>query len=282
MINTNLNYPYLEKTIVEHFGHYFVKNHIHDVVIGISGGIDSTIVAILSQRIKEYLKSIYRFDLNIHGYSLPTDTTNKDELFTSTLVGNAFCTHFTVDNITNITKNIDEYLNSSSIPNTFKTGNIKSRFRMMYLYNKAKEYSGVVVGTDNYTEKLLGFSTIGGDDTADIMPILNLWKTEIYKLAEHFLTQFEEEKNFAACHALQSSIQLDPQDGLGISSTDMDQLGANSYYEVDEILFDYLNGINENDLVEKYSAPIVHNIISRYKHNFKLNLPITIKRTEIC
>jgi NAD+ synthetase len=152
----------------------------------------------------------------------------------------------------------------------------------MYLYNKAKEYSGVVVGTDNYTEKLLGFSTIGGDDTADIMPILNLWKTEIYKLAEHFLTQFEEEKNFAACHALQSSIQLDPQDGLGISSTDMDQLGSNSYYEVDEILFDYLNGINETELVEKYSAPIVHNIISRYKHNFKLNLPITIKRTEIC
>lgn len=282
MINTNLNYPHLEKTIVENIAHYFVKNYIHDVVLGISGGIDSTIVAILLQRIKEYLKLIYTFDLNIHGYSLPTDTTNKDELFISTLVGNTFCTHFTIDNITNITKNIDEYLNSSSLPNIFKTGNIKSRFRMIYLYNKAKEYNGVVVGTDNYTEKLLGFSTIGGDDTADIMPILNLWKTEIYKFAEHFLTQFEKEKNFAACHALQSSIQLDPQDGLGISSTDMDQLGANSYYEVDEILFDYLNGITENELVEKYSVPIVHNIISRYKDNFKLNLPITIKRTEIC
>lgn len=282
MINTNLNYPYLEKTIVENIAHYFVKSHIHNVVLGVSGGIDSTVVAILLQRIKEYLKSIYSFHLSIHGYSLPTDTTNKDELFTSTLVGNTFCTHFTVDNITSITKNIDEYLNSCSIPNAFKTGNIKSRFRMMYLYNKAKEYSGVVVGTDNYTEKLLGFSTIGGDDTADIIPILNLWKTEIYKFAEHFLTQFEEEKNFAACHALQSSIQLDPQDGLGISSSDMDQLGANSYYEVDEILFDYLNGINENELIENYSAPIVQNIIGRYKHNFKLNLPITIKRTEIC
>jgi NAD+ synthase len=282
MINTNLNYSYLEKTIVENIGHYFVKNHIHDVVLGISGGIDSTIVAILLQRIKEYLKSIYTFDLNTHGYSLPTNTTNKDELFISTLVGNTFCTHFTVDDITNITNNIDKYLNSYSLSNTFKTGNIKSRFRMIYLYNKAKEYNGVVIGTDNYTEKLLGFSTIGGDDTADIMPILNLWKTEVYKFAEHFLTQFEKEKNFAACHALQSSIQLDPQDGLGISSTDMDQLGANSYYEVDEILFDYLNGITENELVEKYSAPIVHNIISRYKCNFKLNLPITIKRTEIC
>lgn len=282
MINTNLNYPYLEKTIVENIGHYFVKNHIHDVVLGVSGGIDSTIVAILLQRIKEYLKSIYTFDLNIHGYSLPTDTTNNEELFISTLVGNTFCTHFSVDDITNVTNNIDRYLNSYSLSNTFKTGNIKSRFRMMYLYNKAKEYNGVVVGTDNYTEKLLGFSTIGGDDTADIMPILNLWKTEIYKFAEYFLTQFEKEKNFAACHALQSSIQLDPQDGLGISSTDMDQLGANSYYEVDEILFDYLNGITENELVEKYSVPIVHNIIGRYKHNFKINLPITIKRSEIC
>lgn len=55
-----------------------------------------------------------------------------------------------------------------------------------------------------------------------------------------------------------------------------------NFYEVDEILFDYLNGVTENELVEKYSAPIVNNIVSRYKHNFKLNLPITIKRTEIC
>lgn len=282
MINTNLDYNTVEKTIVENIGEYLFKNGIYVVVLGISGGIDSTVVAILLQRVKEYLKSRYVFNLHIFGYSLPTDTTNNEELFISTLVGNTFCTHFTIDNITNITKNIDEYLNSSSLPNIFKTGNIKSRFRMIYLYNKAKEYNGVVVGTDNYTEKLLGFSTIGGDDTADIMPILNLWKTEVYKLAEHFLTQFEKERNFAACHALQSSIQLDPQDGLGISSTDMDQLGANSYYEVDEILFDYLNGVTENELVEKYSAPIVNNIVSRYKHNFKLNLPITIKRTEIC
>ena len=105
MINTNLYYPHLERTIVENIAHYFVKNHIHDVVLGISGGIDSTVVAILLQCIKEHLKSIYRFDLNIHGYSLPTDTTNKDELFISTLVGNTFCTHFTVDNITNINFN---------------------------------------------------------------------------------------------------------------------------------------------------------------------------------
>ena len=266
--------------IVNKLSDYFYKNNLHHAILGVSGGIDSTVVAVLLYKVKEHLKEL-GFHFIIHGYSLPTSTTNPDELFVSTLVGHTFCDKFQVDNITGIAGNIDNFLNSKLLPDSFKSGNIKSRFRMMYLYNMAKEWKGCVVGTDNWTEKLLGFSTIGGDDTADIMPIQNLWKTEVYAIANHFLVKYQEVEDYAKCHAIISSIQLAPQDGLGITNSDMDQLGAKDYYEVDKILYAYIVEKQPiEEIVESFDVNTTYKIINRYNNNFKLKLPITITRDE--
>lgn len=266
--------------IVNKLSDYFYKNNLHHAILGVSGGIDSTVVAVLLHKVKEHLKEL-GFHFIIHGYSLPTSTTNPDELFVSTLVGHTFCDKFQVDNITGIAGNIDNFLNSKLLPDSFKSGNIKSRFRMMYLYNMAKEWKGCVVGTDNWTEKLLGFSTIGGDDTADIMPIQHLWKTEVYAIANHFLVKYHEVEDYAKCHAIISSIQLAPQDGLGITNSDMDQLGAKDYYEVDKILYAYIVEKQPiEEIVESFDVSTTYKIINRYNNNFKLKLPITITRDE--
>lgn len=266
--------------IVNKLSDYFYKNNLHHAILGVSGGIDSTVVAVLLYKVKEHLKEL-GFHFIIHGYSLPTSTTNPDELFVSTLVGHTFCDKFQVDNITGIAGNIDNFLNSKLLLDSFKSGNIKSRFRMMYLYNAAKELKGCVVGTDNWTEKLLGFSTIGGDDTADIMPIQNLWKTEVYAIANHFLVKYQEVEDYAKCHAIISSIQLAPQDGLGITNSDMDQLGAKDYYEVDKILYAYIVEKQPlEEIVESFDVSTTYKIINRYNNNFKLKLPITITRDE--
>lgn len=266
--------------IVNKLSDYFYKNNLHHAILGVSGGIDSTVVAVLLYKVKEHLKEL-GFHFIIHGYSLPTSTTNPDELFVSTLVGHTFCDKFQVDNITGIAGNIDNFLNSKLLPDSFKSGNIKSRFRMMYLYNMAKEWKGCVVGTDNWTEKLLGFSTIGGDDTADIMPIQNLWKTEVYAIANYFLVKYHEVEDYAKCHAIISSIQLAPQDGLGITNSDMDQLGAKDYYEVDKILYAYIVEKQPiEEIVESFDVSTTYKIINRYNNNFKLKLPITITRDE--
>lgn len=266
--------------IVNKLSDYFYKNNLHHAILGVSGGIDSTVVAVLLYKVKEHLKEL-GFHFIIHGYSLPTSTTNPDELFVSTLVGHTFCDKFQVDNITGIAGNIDNFLNSKLLPDSFKSGNIKSRFRMMYLYNMAKEWKGCVVGTDNWTEKLLGFSTIGGDDTADIMPIQHLWKTEVYAIANYFLVKYHEVEDYAKCHAIISSIQLAPQDGLGITNSDMDQLGAKDYYEVDKILYAYIVEKQPiEEIVESFDVSTTYKIINRYNNNFKLKLPITITRDE--
>lgn len=268
--------------IVNKLSDYFYKNNLHYAILGVSGGIDSTVVAVLLYKVKEQLKE-KGFHFRIYGYSLPTNTTNSDELFVSTLVGHAFCDYFSVDNIGEITNNVDIFLNPLRSDDTYKfqSGNIKSRFRMMYLYNAAKELKGCVVGTDNWTEKLLGFSTIGGDDTADIMPIQNLWKTEVYAIANHFLIKYHEVEDYAKCHAITSSIQLAPQDGLGITNSDMDQLGAKDYYEVDKILYAYIVEKQPiEEIVESFDVSTTYKIINRYNNNFKLKLPITITRDE--
>lgn len=280
MITANFQCFKVIDVIVNKLSDYFYKNNLHHTILGVSGGIDSTVVAVLLYKVKEHLKEL-GFHFIIHGYSLPTSTTNPDELFVSTLVGHSFCDKFQVDNITGIAGNIDNFLNSKLLPESFKSGNIKSRFRMMYLYNAAKDLKGCVVGTDNWTEKLLGFSTIGGDDTADIMPIQHLWKTEVYAIANYFLVKYQEVEDYAKCHAIISSIQLAPQDGLGITNSDMDQLGAKDYYEVDKILYAYIVEKQPiEEIVESFDVSTTYKIINRYNNNFKLKLPITITRDE--
>ena len=117
---------------------------------------------------------------------------------------------------------------------------------MMYLYNLASILKGLVMSTDNQTEYQLGFWTIHGD-VGDFDPIQDLWKTEVYGLAEWLsnyyidtlksLNSAEEKLKYCRMYeAINESIGLTPTDGLGISNSDLEQIGAKSYNEVDDIL----------------------------------------------
>lgn len=118
---------------------------------------------------------------------------------------------------------------------------------MIYLYNLASIHKGLVMSTDNQTEYQLGFWTIHGD-VGDFDPIQDLWKTEVYELAKWISNRY---KNIEHHHtimtgagsksdAIELSIALTPTDGLGISNSDLEQIGAKSYDEVDDILSRYI------------------------------------------
>lgn len=294
MNNRNVNYANLFEDMVDFTYDYVVSNELQSAVLGVSGGIDSTVVAALLYEVKKRLEISHPdMPFGVLGYSLPTQTTADDEYLISTFVGNAFCSTFTTYNIGEVaTKVYDSFVGAGCFWDAFRSGNIKARLRMIYLYDKAKAYNGFVVGTDNFTERLLGFSTIGGDALADYMPIQYLWKTDVYKLAEYLLNKYKAEDNYAAVNAIYQSMNIPPQDGLGISTSDMDQIGANSYYDVDEILYAYVKAVGVdvrntnsdahfefmngkyNELTNKFTKYVVDAVLYRYLNNFKLALPI--------
>lgn len=132
-------------------------------------------------------------------------------------------------------------------------GNLQARCRMMYLYDIASRHKGLVMSTDNQTEYQLGFWTIHGD-VGDFDPIQDLWKTEVYGLANYLQDHYKSKAlealrndyketcdNYKAMScAIYNSCKLVPTDGLGISNSDLEQIGAKSYDEVDDILSRYI------------------------------------------
>lgn len=243
-----LNYEKVFWTLVSETKKYLLDNNLKAMVLGISGGIDSTVTAAICHEVSK------QTDIPLIGRSLPIKNLN-DEFNVSTLVGKAFCNNFKAVGLNFITRYLfAELSGEESIQLTpIAEGNIQARLRMMYLYNLASIHNGLVMSTDNQTEYQLGFWTIHGD-VGDFDPLQDLWKTEVYELANQILknylfqmTSAEEAHMWNVCEtynkmfeAVKKSIELTPTDGLGISNSDLDQIGAKSYAEVDAILQDFL------------------------------------------
>ena len=208
---------------------YIIDNRLESCVLGISGGIDSCISACLAQPVCDKL------NIPLIGRSLPTTTNKIKESEIAQQVGNAFCSDFKTVNISDecemIIHNME--LTEGKMTN-LKKGNIKARYRMMYLRNLASIHKGVVLDNDNFTEWNLGFWTVGGDSPMDInLGLHYLWKTEIYELAKFLL---EEQNQSDKYQALLASIKLTPTDGNGVSNSDCEQFGLDNYEQVDDVL----------------------------------------------
>lgn len=318
---TTLNYKKVFETLVEETKKYITKNDLKAMVLGISGGIDSTVVAAICREVSK------QTGIPLIGRSLPIK--NKDDEFdVSKLVGEAFCSKFRVKNLRYsykaalidclaLTDKEVEQLSEWSLSELeeerghrkIANGNLQARCRMQHLYDVASQYNGIVMSTDNQTEYQLGFWTIHGD-VGDFDPLQDLWKTEVYGLAEWLSNYYKDtlknldsvEDKLEYCkmyEAINESIGLTPTDGLGISNSDLDQIGAESYEEVDFILQDFLayndlfpensKKINVgNYLVENAMYHINSNVINQVlqRHiasEFKRKkAPIYIERKKYC
>lgn len=299
--------------LIETTENYIVSNGLDSMVLGISGGIDSTVCAAICHEVS--LRS--NRQIKFIGRSLPikNQVMYSEEYDASKLVGNAFCDDFRVVNLSWIYENMlgeiveheedkkvkgfsykgieDRSENQTPIAN----GNIQARLRMTYLYNLAGINKGLVIDTDNLTEHYLGFFTIHGDQ-GDFNPIGGLWKTEVYQLAKYIAYEYKKkaenliDDDITLSHtyekmynALWASIRLTPTDGLGISNSDLEQIGADNYNQVDDILqtvvyFSDASSFTSyiEKLYEKYNKEMVNKVVSRYvKSDFKRKkMPIVI------
>ena len=219
-----LDYKNVYNLLVDGIKSYCEKNNIKTLVLGISGGIDSTVVAALCKS----------SNIPLIGISMPCSTNGSDEISSATLTGNEFCTRFKEINLQSTFETVESFCkDSSDLDSTpISQGNIKARLRMITLYDIASKVGGIVVDTDNLTEHFLGFWTIHGDD-GDFNPIGCLWKHEVYGLAK-----WMKENIYKESKALDAAIAIMPTDGNGVKAGgDLAQIApGKTYNDVDEIL----------------------------------------------
>jgi NAD+ synthase len=263
--------------IIKEMVDYIRESELKCLVLGVSGGIDSALVAALSYQVCKEL------NIPLIGRSIPIHTNKEDELERSNLIGNSFCANYKVKDLTSLFfKNkdeiIDEDLNLDYNSKEYKIacGNLKARMRMTYLYNVAYFNKGMVLSTDNYTEYALGFWTLHGD-VGDFGPIQSLKKSEVYELSK-WIAQMYFNVDAMKVEALQKCIDAVPTDGLGITNSDMEQLEVSTYEEVDEILDQWLLGCPSNVEVKIMTSSVV----KRYEQtHFKRNNPYNLSRNDL-
>lgn len=211
---------------------YITRNNLKSVVIGVSGGLDSTVSCALASPICKKL------GIPLIGRSLPSATNNDDEHSSANACGKAFCTDYKVVTIQGAVVGMQDSLVINEGEMTpLQLGNIKARIRMIYLRHVASIHRGVTLDNDNFTEYYLGFWTIGGDSPMDLnLGLHYLWKTEVYELAK-WLHDFDAScASQNALQALEKAINITPTDGNGVSNGDCEQFGLKNYEEVDAVL----------------------------------------------
>lgn len=295
-----LNYEKVFSVLKNELKEYIEKFQFKSICIGISGGIDSTVsVAICYEVAKES-------NISLIGLLLPSSSNKVEENNSALNVAKAFTTDYRIININKLYEEFESLIPFKQTP--ISRGNILARARMTIIRNVANITKGLTIDNTNFTEYNLGFFTV--NDNQDYCLIRNLWKTEVYELANQILknylfqmTSTEEAHMWDVCEtynkmfeAVKKSMELTPTDGLGISNSDLDQIGAKSYADVDDILQTlielnsyYAETSDERDykvaremmLVEKY-GDIVSKVWSRHlASEFKRKkAPIYIERSK--
>lgn len=269
------NYSERIQTIREKVKNYLLKFNIKNLTIGISGGLDSGVNAALLRTICDEI------GISLIGVYIHIESNTVQEKDRAEKIGKAFCHSYQEIDLTNLYYNMLNETHDTYVIKDRKTkirlGNIKARLRMIWLRNLASLHNGLLVDNDNLTEHLLGFWTLDGD-VGDITPLFNLYKTEVYQLAQDLIRL--DNLNNERKEALQEVIDAIPTDGLGITSSDLEQIGAESYNIVDDILFTYLN--NDEKCLQDYLFPtygeeVVNNVLNRYKNSdFKRHHPYRV------
>ena len=173
-----LDLPEIERRIRKFIKDYVENSGADGIVLGLSGGIDSSTIAALS--------SLAIGGDRVLGLMLPEkETYNPKDIGDAKLVAEKFGFETRICDITNVLESFYETIPIFDATDKLCKGNIKARTRMIVLYYHANKLNRIVCGSSDKSETMMGYFTKWGDIAADISPIMDLYKTQVRRLASH-------------------------------------------------------------------------------------------------
>lgn len=233
----DLDYTGVEKVLVNFIRNEVRKSGFQRVALGLSGGIDSAVSCVLATRAlgKE----------NVLAVMMPYKTSSADSLGDAQLLIDQLGI---ASETAEITAPVDAFFASAPDSTNLRRGNVMARMRMITLYDVSARDSRLIIGTSNKTELLLGYGTLFGDMASAINPIGDLYKTQIWALAEHLSVP-------------ERIIDKKPSADLWQGQTDEQELGF-TYPDVDRLLYKLVEErrSDEEILSERISAAFLQRV----------------------
>lgn len=234
----------------------FIKSEItrmgfQRAVVGLSGGVDSALSCTLA--------ALALGPENVLAVCMPYRTSSPESLEHARLVIDQLGVQSLTVEITPMVEPLFERFPEMSAT---RRGNVMARQRMIILYDQSAAFNGLVIGTGNKTEILLGYTTLYGDSACALNPIGDLYKTQVRQMAR-------------ALGVPQVIIEKPPTADLWKGQTDEGELGY-TYAEVDKLLYLLVDQrYTPAECVEAgFDEGFVHSVVERVRRNqFKRVLP---------
>jgi NAD+ synthase len=257
-INLSIDTGLVRKILVGFIHSEITRVGYSRAVVNLSGGIDSAVSFALSA---EALGP-----QNVLAVRLPYKTSSADSLEHAQLLIDQFgCQSVTIP----ITEMVNPLTEREPDISDVRKGNIMARLRMIVAYDQSEAFKGLVVGTGNKTEILLGYTTLYGDSACALNPIGDLYKTQVRQLAQ-------------ALNIPEVILAKPPSADLWTGQTDEGELGF-TYEEVDKLLSLLVDQrYRPEECVEAgFEEKFVRTVVERIRKNqFKRVLPPVAKLTN--
>jgi len=246
----------LETYLINFLKEETYKTGLKGAVLGLSGGIDSAVVAVLAKK---------AFDKNLKVFLLPSQFSSDNSITDALKLCERFDIDYEIIEIKDIVTAYKENKNSSSL----RVGNFSARVRMAILFDQSAKYNSLVIGTSNKSEILLGYGTWYGDLASAINPIGDLYKSEIFEFAKYLDVNDE-------------IISKPPSADLWEGQSDEDELGF-SYKEIDRVFYELIEKRRSpKEVIEEgYDKNLVNMLDKKiYQNQFKRKMPVIAKISQ--
>lgn len=233
------------------------KTGMQNVVLGLSGGIDSAVVALLAQRV---------FQEKLLCVMMPSHYSSQGSLDDALELCSEFGLNVTTASIEPMLRAYEE---QNPDMDNLRRGNLSARLRMATIFDISASKRALVLGTSNKSELMLGYGTLYGDLASALNPIGDLYKSEVYELAEYL-------------GVTKAIIHKAPSADLWHGQSDEADLGY-SYAELDRVLVLYVEErLSCEEIVSRgHNKEMVDMIVERiFRNQFKRKMPLIAKLTS--